>query len=483
MIRLAAVICLLLSTLTVAGQSTADLILINGNVRTLDKRNPRAQAVAISAERITAVGSNAAVRKLAGSATRVIDAGGRLVLPGFNDAHVHLTGVGNFFSHLNISEGATATEITATIARFTRALPNGRWVLGRGWRATGRLPTVSALDAVSRDNPVLIYSKDYSLGIANSQALKLAGVVSQTGVITGAELQRVKQHVPQNHASAWAQIIETAGNYAASLGVTSVQDVHSDDLYELLLKLTEQGKLKVRVYDCIGIGERKKAIAAGLRAAQGTPMVRRGCVKGMADGDTVEVEELQREVAEADAAGLQVMVHAIGQRSNANILTAFEGVIAANGKRDRRFRVEHAARMNGSDTPRFARSGIVASMQPQLFYSGALSGDDYRRIFDASTPVAFGSDSSMIDLDPMPGIHAAVNSGPRSITVEEAVRAYTIGSAYAEFQEGIKGTLEVGKLADFVILSEDIFDIDPMKIRDAKVLTTVFDGKVVFENK
>ncbi len=478
--RAAAIILILAAT--AAAQPRADLIITNANVRTLDQRRPRAQAIAVSGDRITAVGSVASIARLADTKTRVIDAGGRLVIPGFNDAHVHLTAIGNLFSHIDV-DGMTRAEMLAAVARYSRLIPKGRWILGRGWTDAKGLPTVAEIDAAAGEHPVLFYSKDYSFGFINSQALLDTNIKAPNGVISGAELVKLRGHVPSNHASNWAEIIETAGNYAASLGVTSVQDVHSDDLFEILTRIADAGKLNVRVYDCIGLSDRKKAIKAGLRAADGTPMVRRGCLKGMADGEAGEIEELSDAVAEADRAGLHVMIHAIGPRSNANTLAAFERVVAANGKRDRRLRIEHAARMRPADIGRFARAEIIASMQPFLFYSGPRLGDEYRQILNAGTRVAFGSDSSMIDLAPLPGIHAAVNSGRRSISVSDAVAAYTLGSAYAEFQEREKGTIEVGKLADIVILSDDIFTIDRSKVLDVTVVTTVMGGRIVYDSR
>lgn len=478
-----AAILLLLSTLAIAGQAPADLIITNATIHTLDSNNTRAQAVAVSAGRIVAVGSAQTVATYTGPNTRVIDARGRLILPGFNDAHVHLTGIGNLFAYLDIANTKTSGEISEAIRRYSQMLPRGRWILGRGWRNATNLPSLAEIDAASPHNPVLIYSQDYGRGFASTKALTLARVTSSDGLITGDELKRVREKLPADHASNLAEIIESAGNYAATLGVTSVQDVHTDDLFDVLNKLVVRDKLKVRVYDCIGLDSRQKAGKAGYRTASGTPMVRRGCVKGSADGDPGEVAELAREIAEADTAGLQVMVHAIGPRPINNLLTAFERVVAANGRRDRRLRVEHAARMRLTDVSRFRRSAIIASMQPHLFYHGAGSGDEYRRIFDAGTMVAFGSDASMTSFNPLLGIHAAVNSGPRSISVLEAVKAYTLSPAYAEFQEREKGTIEAGRLADLVMLSDDIFNIARGRIRDTRVVLTVLDGRVVYDER
>ncbi len=466
--------------LSVDGQTSADLILINANIRTMDARAPRAEAIATRDGRIIAVGKTNDIRKLASDKTRVIDAGGKLVIPGFNDAHVHFTAIGNRFSHLALKDVRTKKEVLDRIAFYTSVLPRSRWLLGAGLSLRlDELPTLAEIDAVSAHNPLYIYFADNSSAFVNSAALRLAKIATTSPVISGQSAINVRRLVPIDYERNAAELAETASNYAASLGVTSVQDVHSDDLLGVLNTLAESGRLKTRVYECIGIHDRKKSIAAGLKAATGNAFVRGGCVKGFAGDTDEEIAELRRAIAESDKAGLQVMMHAIGARSNADVLDAFEKAIAANGQRDRRFRIEHAARMNANDIKRLSRFGIIASMQPHLFGAGS---DDYRAIFDSKAFVAFGSDASITDFDPLLGIHAAVNSDRRSITVEEAVRAYTFGSAYAEFQEKEKGTLAVGKLADFVILSDDIFKIQTDKILRVIIVTTVVNGRIVYEN-
>ncbi len=467
--------------MSAGAQTSADLILINANIRTMDQRAPKAEALAVTNGRITAVGKAVDIRKLANDKTRIIDARGKLVLPGFNDAHVHFTGIGNQFSHLDARHARKRQEVLDRIAFYAGVLPKGRWILGAGLTLSSNdLPTISQIDAVSPDNPVLIYFAGYKSALVNAAALKLAKIPGREPVVSNELVVRIRGQVPFDHERNWPEIAETASNYAASLGVTSVQDVHSDDLFAILNTLAENGKLKTRVYECIGIRDRQKAISAGLRAATGNAFVRGGCVKGFTHGEDDELAELTETITESDKAGLQAMVHAIGRSSNSTTITAFEKAIASNGRRDRRFRVEHAARMRSSDISRLSRSGIIASMQPHLFGAGS---DDLRAIFDSGVTLAFGSDASITDLNPLFGIHAAVNSGRRSLTVNEAVRAYTLGSAYAEFQENQKGSLAVGKLADLIVLSDDIFSIGTNKIKDARVLLTVVDGKVVFEAK
>lgn len=491
-------VCFLSIGLTIraaAVQYPADLILVNADIRTLDSKRPRAEALAVKAGRIIAVGSNNIVRKLAREQTHLIDARGKLVLPGFNDSHVHFTAIGNRFSHLDMRGMTSRSEILDEIARYSQFLPKGRWMIAGGLTLEKLEPAASLplemLDKVSPANPLIIYIEGSRSVITNSAAMKIAGISSATrdlsdgsirrdsgdrptGIFTGNSAELIRRHIPRDHSHNWAEIAETASNYAASLGITSVQDVHSDDVVQTLEHLDKAGRLKTRVYECLGIDawQRAKVSSRGL--------VRGGCVKGTTFGIEEEVEELKASVAQADKAGLQVMIHAIGARSNRNALDAFDHAAKVNGPRDRRFRIEHAARADPADMPRFARSKIIASMQPHLFYSGPDHGEDYRSIFDAGVVMALGSDASMTDFDPLYGISAAVNSGTRSLTVEEAIRGYTQTAAFAEFQEDVKGTLATGKLADFVILSEDIFSIEPSRISTAKVLLTAVDGKIVY---
>jgi len=464
---------------------------------------PRAEAIAVSGGEIVAVGSTKTILALADADTKRIDVKGKLVLPGFNDAHVHFGAIGNMFSSIKLADIRTPKELTERIARFAKFLPKGRWILGSGWDNRNWLPNDppmrALIDSVSPDNPVFIYNWDAKAALVNAAALKIAGIDASTkdpvggtifrdekgepaGMLRGTAIQLIGSKVPQNHMRNWPEIIETASNHAASLGVTSVQDVHSDDLVEIYRDLAKQRKLKTRVYDCVSLSEWKRLASSNVKAAAGDAMVRTGCVKFFAEDETEDIEQLERDIVAADKAGLQVAMHAIGAMPVEIVLNAFEKASKSNGERDRRFRVEHASRATAADLPRFAKLKVIASMQPWLFFGANGSGtDDYKKIFELGTSVAFGSDASISDFDPILGIHAAVNSKNR-ISVEQAVLAYTLGSAYAEFQEKVKGSIEVGKLADFVILSEDIFAIDRTKIRNARVETTILNGKVIYQN-
>ena len=482
--------------------AVAELIIINANVRTMAPAQPKAEAIAVSGGEIIAVGSTKSIRALAGENTKTIDAAGRLVIPGFNDAHVHFAAIGNLFSSIDLREVRSPKEFTERFARYARFLPKGRWILGSGWDNRSWVPndppTRGLIDDVTPDNPVFVYNADAKSAFVNSRALKIAGIDKATkdpfggvifrdasgeatGVLRGSAIPMVGNLVPQNHMKSWPEVIETASNYAASLGVTSVQDTHSDDLGDILRELARQGKLRTRIYDCTTLSDWRELAALGRKAASGDAMVRTGCVKFFADEEHDDIVQLERDIAGADKAGLQVAIHAIGAVPNEAVLNAFEKAAKANGALDRRFRVEHAHNARPEDLPRFAKLNAIASMQPWLFFgqNGATS-DDYKKIFGLGTRVAFGSDASITDFNPLFGIYAAVN-GKNAISVEQAVRAYTVGSAYAEFQEESKGTVEVGKLADLVILSEDIFSLDREKIRNARVITTIVGGRIVFQ--
>ena len=471
----------------------ADLVVINAKVRTMTSSDSIAEAFAVSGNRIIAIGTNKLIRTLIGPSTRVIDAQGRLVLPGFNDAHVHFMAIGNSFSSIDLRYVTTAPEMAQRISRYVRFLPKGRWILGGHFKIeNSQLPDRKALDAISPDNPIFLYSSDSMTALANSQAFKRASLKDDlpdvdrdtsgapTGIVRGVALQKIAAAIPADHIRNWIEVAETATNYAASLGVTSVQDMHSDDSRAIYRELQRQGRLKTRVYDCLPLRDWKKLMDSRLRNERDA-MVTDGCLKGFSDGDDDAKAVLLRDVAAADAVKLQIMIHAIGRDANRIVLDVFEQTAKLDGRRDRRFRVEHAHKVRDEDLGRFVRSEIIASMQPALFDGSSES--QFGTLMKQKARVAFGSDASMIDLNPLLGIEAAVNAGSESISVYDAVRAYTLGSAFAEFREKEKGTIEVGKLADFVILSDDIFSVPASELKDVKVIWTVVDGRLVYQAK
>lgn len=542
---------LVVSVVGTAAQSvTADLVVTNANIRTMDAKRTVASSVAVLNGRIVAVGSEADTKPLIGSKTRVIDARGRTIIPGFNDAHVHFLETGQQLSSVDLRDAKTPEEFVKRIRDFAAKLPKGRWILGGKWDhenwKPNTLPTAALIDAATPDNPVFIDRLDGHMALANTLAMKLAGVNKDTkevdgglivrdaagnpaGVFKDAAMSYIYRVIPEPSFDEKLEAAAAATDHAASLGVTSVTDVSAGTDIGVYQELMRQGKLKTRIYGCSTLGDYKRWERTGVRAAFGDAMLRVGCLKGYADGSlgsttawlfepylddpkttglpSDEITKTPDLVLGADKAGLQVNIHAIGDKANATILDIYERTAAANGARDRRFRIEHSQHLRQEDIKRFGSLKVVASMQPfHIIDDGRwawkrldekrLKGTyAFRTLLDTGAVLAFGSDSPVAPLNPLFGVYAAVtrrtldDKNPngwipeQKISVLEAVRAYTLGSAYAEFQENVKGSIEPGKLADFVMISDDIFSIDPVKIREAKVMLTVVDGKVVFERR
>lgn len=542
--------CLSVFQQVFAQKMTADLIVINAKARTMDASRPTAEAFAVLGNRIAVVGSNAEIRQLAGANTKTIDAGGRLVLPGFNDAHVHFLDGGAGLSSVDLRDAKTPQEFVERIKNFAAKLPKGRWILNGNWDhenwTPNNLPSAQMIDAATPDNPVFINRLDGHMALANSAAMKLAGVDKNTKDVAGGEIIRDKDGnptgvlkdaamdyvykvIPESTFEQKMEYLQAATDYAAGLGVTSVQDMSAGTDVGVYQEMLRQGKLKTRVYAVSTLSDWQRWQKAGVRYAFGDPMLRVGGLKGFIDGSLgsttawfyepyldapnttglpmVETSVAREFVRNADRAGLQIMIHAIGDRGNDEVLKIYEQIISESGQRDRRFRIEHAQHLNENLIKRFASDKVIASMQPyhaiddgrwayKRLDEKRLRGTyAFRSLLDAGANLAFGTDWFVAPLNPMQSVYAAVTrrtfdgKNPngwlpeQKITVEEAVRAYTVGSAYAEFQETQKGTISVGKLADFVVLSDDIFTINPIEIEKVKVLTTVTDGKIVYQSK
>lgn len=484
----------------------ADLIVINAKIRTMDAAKPFAEAVAVKQNKIIEIGKNSEIKKLAGAETKIIDAQGKLLIPGFNDSHVHFFAVGNALFRVELQNAASPQEIAAKLKGNLRFVPKGQWIFGGYWNQEKwkdkTLPTKELLDAVAPDNPVFLYHSNPQIVLVNSLALKLAKIDKNTkeladgeivrdekgepnGILKGKAVELVKRIAPKLNRIDQSAVLEAASNYAVSLGITTVQDVHSDDNFAVLQEMEKRGVLKNRVYECVSLYDLKKIEFAEMKRVSDKKLIRSGCLKGFSDGEREESAELYELIAKADKANAQVLMHAIGAEANDLVLSLFERVRQTNGIKDRRFRIEHAHGFRNQDLQRFAETQTIASMQPFLFFSA--NGSDaerFRTIADAKVSLAFGSDASMKSFSPFDGIYAAVyrgKAGKTKFTVEEAVRAYTVGSAFAEFQENVKGSLSVGKLADFVILSDDIFSVAPHDIQKIKVLTTIVDGRIVYK--
>jgi predicted amidohydrolase YtcJ/beta-lactamase class A len=526
----------------------ADTILTNGRFWTGVASSPWAEAVGIRGERIIAVGNRADVAKLASPVTRTVDLGGKLALPGFIDDHTHFIEGGFQLLSVDLRDAKTQAEFRRRIEAQARKIGPGRWIQGGDWDHENwpgaPLPTKELIDAVTPDNPVAVERLDGHMILANSAALRKAGITRDTpdppgglivrdpktgeptGILKDAATGLVERVIPEPAETEYNAALDAALAEAARHGVTSIDDITPWNYWPVYRRYREAGKLTVHVYSRTPLSEWEKQRDAVARFGPGDECLRLGGLKAFMDGslgsttayffqpydDAPNTSGLMRpdnqpegrikdRILAADAAGLQCSVHAIGDRANNLLLNYFEEVAHANGPRDRRFRIEHAQHLQASDIPRFAPLDVIASMQPYHCIDDGRWAEKrigpqriqttyaFRSLLDAGARLVFGSDWPVAPLDPIRGIYAAVTrrtldgKNPRGwvpgqkISVEEAVRAYTSAGAYAEFSERDKGTLEPGKLADVIVLSDDIFRIPPERIWDVHVTLTITAGR------
>jgi len=537
-----------------ADRPTADFIVEHARIWTVDPARPEAEAVAVLDGRIVAVGADAEVRAWQGPGTRIVDAGGRRLLPGFNDAHVHFSDGGASLAAVQLNDATGAAEFVRRIGAHARSIPAAQWILAGNWDETkwspAELPTRQLIDAVTQDNPVAVSRYDGHMVLLNSKALALAGITAQTpdppggvivrdargeptGALKDAAISLVDRVIPVPTPAERRTAIERALREAASLGVTSVQDMANPPLdygdLAVLSELLGEGKLTARVYVAPLITGVEDQAKVGIRRAFGSPSLRIGAVKGYADGslgsstayfyepfvdqpgnrgllaDMMQPLSRMREyLARADATGLQPCIHAIGDAAISTVLDLYAEVEKAGGARDRRWRIEHAQHMAAKDFDRFAKLKVIASVQPYHAiddgrWAEARIGQDrasrtyaFRTFRDHAVRLAFGTDWPVAPLNPMLTLYAATtratlddrNPGgwfpEQKLTIEEAIESYTLGSAYAEFQDHEKGSITPGKLADFVLLSEDVLHLRPSELRRVRVLRTWVGGAEVY---
>lgn len=544
-------IALLMGALTAARTAqSAALAIVNARVWTGDPTNPRAQALRIEGDRIVRVGTNEDVRGSAG-ATQILDAAGRLIVPGFIDTHVHFIDGGAGLAGVQLRDAKTREEFVARVAAFAKTQPPGTWITGGDWDHTlwgGTLPERAWIDAVTPRNPVLLSRLDGHMALANSAALRAAHITRDAKNVEGGEIVRdgrgeltgvfkdnamdlIYAVVPPLSAQQQDRALTAAMKYVNAQGVTSVHNMGTWSDLETFARAHQAGTLSTRIYAAVPLADWQRlqdALAQrryGGRDGRGDEWLRVGALKGFVDGSlgshtaaffepftdapadrgllVNSAESLYQWISSADRAGLHVMVHAVGDRANGLLLDIYERVEKEHGARDRRFRIEHAQHLRATDIPRFAQLGVIASMQPYHAiddgrWAEKLIGERirttyaFRNLLDSGARLAFGSDWSVAPATPLEGIYAAVTrrtldgANPQGwvpeqkISVEEALRAYTATAAYASFEEARKGILSAGRLADLVMLDDDIFRIAPEKIRNVKVLMTMVGGKIVY---
>jgi hypothetical protein len=517
------------------------LAILNANVVTLDAKRPRAEAIATQDGKIVAVGSNRQIRKHVDNTTKSIDAKGKMVVPGFVDCHVHMTGFGQFLETLDLRNADSIKEVQQKLRKYAQKNSRNGWILGGRWDqerfSEKRYPTRWDLDAVVKDKPVLLSRVCGHIAVANRKALQLAGITEKTvidsgkvdldeatgepnGILRENALKLVWKAVPKPSQEEIEEACFSACKGAVKAGLTCVHWLlGSSSELRAIQKLHSEGKLPLRVYLGIPIELLDELISIGLVTGFGNDMVKIGFVKILADGSLggrtaaliepyadrpqtsgmmlYTQEKLNQLISEANAAGLQIATHAIGDRTMEAVLTAYEKALKEHPRKDHRHRIEHCSVLNPRLIKRMKRLDLIASVQPHFVFSDFWATDrvgkkrarwvyPFKSLLKEGLVVVSSSDCPVEPIDPVLGVWAAVarKSFPEeSLTVEEALKTYSLNSAYASFDEDKRGTIEVGKLADFTILSEDLFKIKPDEIRNVKVEMTIVDGKIVYSRE
>lgn len=523
------------------------LALVNARVWTGESHRPWADAVLVHGDRLVVVGSSAEVRKRARGGARVVDLHGMLVMPGFVDAHVHLLEGGFALRSVRLRDARTRDEFVRRIAAYARTRPAGAWITNGDWDHTlwgGELPTRAWIDSVTPHNPVWINRLDGHMNLANSAALHAAGITRETPDVPGGEIVRdsageptgilkdnamslMDRALPAPSLDESLRALDTAMTYVAARGVTSVHHMGSWEDLAVFSAADARHALRTRIAAAVPLASWERLRDTVRARGHGDAWLRIGSLKGFVDGSlgshtaamlepftdapadrgllVTPAERLYEWTRGADAAGLQVNVHAIGDRAIRTQLDVFERVTRENGPRDRRFRIEHAQHIAPADLPRFAALGVIASMQPYHAiddgrWAERVIGPErarttyaFRSLLDAGTTLAFGSDWFVAPPDPLEGIYAAVTRRTlddrhpdgwipeQKITVEEAMRAYTTGGARAGFRESELGRLAPGLLSDLTVIDRDLTRITPGDIREARVVLTIVGGRVVYD--
>lgn len=528
-------------------QHPLTIAVVNGIVWTGEPDKPWAEAVALSGDRIAAVGSTAEIRHGVSPQTKVIDARGGMVVPGFIDSHVHFLAGGMNLASVQLRDAKTPSDFISRIKAFAATVPRGTWITGGDWDHEnwgGELPQRSWIDSITPNNPVWINRLDGHMALANSAAMRAAAVPMSGGDIAGGTITRdasgqpsgifkdnaqelIDRAVPDPDPAMLDRALDAAMTYANERGVTSVDHMGTWSDLAVFERAHRAGKLRTRIYAAVPLSTWARLRDTVAARGRGDSWLRIGGLKGFVDGSlgshTAAMmqpftdapgdsgllvntpENLYSWVSNADKASLHVIVHAIGDRAINLQLGIFERVERENGARDRRFRIEHAQHIAPTDIPRFGKLGVIPSMQPYHAiddgrWAEKVIGPErarttyaFRALRDTHARLAFGSDWPVAPATPLEGIYAAVTRRTlddkhpggwipeEKITVEDALRAYTSGGAYASFEEREKGSLAPGKLADVVIIDRDLTKIAPETIRDAKIDYTIAGGRIVYD--
>lgn len=532
-----------------------DLILLNGNIYTVNQRQPRAEAVAVKNDRIVFVGSNGEAKKLKSDKTRIVDLAGKTVVPGLTDSHCHIFGIGERELTLNLEGTNTREDFMAKVKERVATTERGKWITGRGWIETfwkpPQFPTRNDLDKIAPDNPVFLTRADGHAAIANSAALKIARIDNHTpdpfggqilktngepnGMLLDKAQDLVAKDIPKPTEAEREQAFLTGIDREIKLGWCEIQNAgsHYNDV-DLFNHMFEAGKVKLRLVNCVyGPGDDAqrflregsivnafdhhytqrtiKVIFDGALGSRGAALLKPYTDKPDASGYLTEKpEDLKPMFEEALRRGIQVETHAIGDRANRTILDLYEQAFKTVPTEQRnigepRWRVEHAQILDPVDLPRFAKLGVIASMQPShaisdLFFAPSRLGKErlagayaWKSLLKTGAIICGGSDAPVERGEPMIEFYAAVArksvkgfSGEgwhpeQAVTREQALDMFTLWPAYAAFEEKDKGKIDIGMLADFTVLSNDIMRIPESEILKTRCVMTVIGGETVYE--
>jgi hypothetical protein len=521
----------------------------NGKIYTVSEKQPIAEAVVIEGNKIIFVGSNKDALNHIDAQTKLFDLKGKLMVPGFIDNHVHFTSGGSYLLGIDLRPAKSTKEFKQILKDYVDK-HKGKWITGGNWDHEAwevtNLPAKEMIDEFSQNTPVFVDRFDGHMGLANSRALKLAGITKDTespegglivkdpvtgeptGILKDNAMGLMYKVIPPPSEDELYQAALTALEEAKRLGVTSVQDITYPNDLKVYKKLEKEDKLTCRIYTRYPMDKYEDLIDKKVTANTGSGKLKLGSLKAYADGslgsmtawffshydqdtttaglpnDIVLNGDLEDWAFDADEHQLQISTHAIGDAANAYVLNLYKKIKEENPDWDRRFRIEHAQHVRFEDIPMFREAGVVASVQPYHCIDDGVWAEKrignrikytypFATFLDFGVNVCFGTDWPVAPLNPLLGIYAAVtrrtldDKNPdgwipeQKISVEDAIKCYTLNSAYAGFEEDIKGSIEIGKLADFVVLSEDILTINPEKIKDVKVEMTIFDGEVIFK--
>ncbi|MEM7782924.1 MAG: amidohydrolase family protein [Planctomycetota bacterium] len=550
---------------TFGQNSVARMVLKNGNIFTVDESRPRAESIAISGDRIIAVGSNQAIEKYIGAETRIIDLDGKFVMPGFIEGHAHFVGLGELQMMLQLQAARSWQEIVKQVEAATKVTPPGEWIIGRGWHQSkwdsapvdnvDGYPTRAAMDKISPNHPVLLEHASGHMSFANGYALKLAGVDNSTQNPKGGEIlkdengapigvfretasalierihsQAVAQKSIEERAEYLARAVELASLECQKKGVTSFQDAGSSlSMVEKLKAFAEKGKLGVRLYVMIRDQNRlmegklaryktighanhfftcrslKRSIDGALGPHGAWLLAPYTDLPSSAGLNTASVESVRKTAELGIQNGFQVCVHAIGDRANREVLDIYEDLFQANRSSiPRRWRIEHAQHLDPADIPRFSDLGVIASMQGIHCTSDAIfvpkrlgmrrsqeGAYVWQSLMKSGAVVTNGTDAPVEDVNPIASFYSSITRKMKDgraffpeqvMSREQAIRSYTIDCAYSAFEETLKGSLVRGKLADLVVLSNDLITCPIDEVPKTKVLMTMIGGKLVYQS-